>query len=86
MIDKDFQYETDQLLKTFNDAKTKAEILKALNEACSSVGFTNIAEAAKLNRSHLYRALSEDGNPNMVTILKLLKTFKLKLKVVPIGD
>ncbi|MBS9437378.1 putative addiction module antidote protein [Photorhabdus noenieputensis] len=44
-------------------------------------GMTQVAKDAGLSRESLYRALSGDGNPGFVTILKVVKALGLKLHV-----
>jgi probable addiction module antidote protein len=45
-------------------------------------GMTGLAEQAELNREALYRALSEDGNPRLTTLEKILAALGLHLAVV----
>ena len=40
-----------------------------------------IARAAGLGRESLYKALSQGGNPELATVLKVLRALGLKLKV-----
>jgi probable addiction module antidote protein len=40
-----------------------------------------VAKKAGLGRESLYKALSRDGNPELVTVLKVVKALGLKLKV-----
>jgi probable addiction module antidote protein len=42
---------------------------------------SKIARAAGLGRESLYKALSPDGNPEFVTVLKVMRALGLKLKV-----
>jgi probable addiction module antidote protein len=44
-------------------------------------GFTKISQATGLNREHLYRALSSKGNPRFSTIIQILHSLGLNLKV-----
>ncbi|ETS30418.1 putative addiction module antidote protein [Photorhabdus khanii NC19] len=44
-------------------------------------GMTQVAKDAGLSRESLYRALSDDGNPEFGTILKVVKALGLKLHV-----
>lgn len=46
-----------------------------------SKGMTEIAKAAGLGRSSLYRALSPDGNPEFATVASVLKALGLRLSV-----
>jgi probable addiction module antidote protein len=42
---------------------------------------TQVAKDAGLSRESLYRALSQDGNPSLSTILKVLAAVGLRLSV-----
>jgi probable addiction module antidote protein len=44
-------------------------------------GMTGLAEQAELNREALYRALSEEGNPRLTTLEKILGALGLHLAV-----
>jgi probable addiction module antidote protein len=58
------------------------ELLKlALGTIARSKGMTDIAKAAGLGRSSLYRALSPDGNPEFATVAGVLKVLGLRLSV-----
>ncbi|QEE44547.1 putative addiction module antidote protein [Rhizobium sp. WL3] len=61
-----------------------AEIRRALNTVARSLGMTAVAEEAELGRQGLYKALSDAGNLEFVTVLKLMKAMGLKLSALPI--
>ncbi len=44
-------------------------------------GFTKLSKEAGLNREHLYRALSKDGDPKFSTVIQILNSLGLNLKV-----
>lgn len=44
-------------------------------------GMTKISRETGLNRENLYRALSENGNPELNSLEKLLKSLGLRLSV-----
>lgn len=44
-------------------------------------GLSAVAEAAGLNRQHLYRALSKSGNPQSKTIQKVLNAIGIEAKM-----
>jgi probable addiction module antidote protein len=46
-------------------------------------GVRAVAEQADLGRTNLYKALSRKGNPQMVTVNKMLAAMGLKLTVTP---
>jgi Homeodomain-like domain len=53
----------------------------ALGDVARAKGMTQIAQAAGLGRESLYKALSPDGNPELATVLKVLRALGLKLTV-----
>jgi probable addiction module antidote protein len=58
------------------------DLLKlALGHVARSKGMTEIAKAAGLGRSSLYRALSPDSNPEFATVASVLKALGLRLSV-----
>jgi probable addiction module antidote protein len=44
---------------------------------------TEVARKAGLSRESLYRALSEDGNPEFATVLKVARALGLRITVEP---
>ena len=58
------------------------ELLKAaLGDIARAKGMSEIAEAAGLGRTNLYKALSPDGNPEFATVAKVLKALGLRLRI-----
>lgn len=55
----------------------------AIGTAARSKGMAAIAEEAELNRTSLYRAFEDDGNPLFFNVLKVLSSLGLSLQVVP---
>lgn len=62
-----------------NDPKVFLIALRDVAEAYGGVGA--VAKKARLNRVSLYRMLSENGNPEISSIDRLLKTLGLQLAV-----
>jgi len=58
-----------------------ALIAHALGVVARARGMARVAKAAGLGRESLYKALSRDGNPELVTVLKVVRALGLKLKV-----
>ena len=58
-----------------------ALIAAALGDVARAKGMTRIASEAGLGRESLYKALSPDGNPELATVLKVLRALGLSLKV-----
>jgi probable addiction module antidote protein len=61
-----------------NDAK---HIASALGNIARSKGMSEIARKAGLGRQALYKALSEDGNPTLETLVAVLGALGLELTV-----
>ena len=60
-------------------------IRAALSTIARTHNMSALAGEAGLDRSGLYKALSEDGNPSLATILKVVRALGLKLRIVPTG-
>jgi probable addiction module antidote protein len=58
-----------------------ALVAAALGDVARSKGMAKIARSTGLGRESLYKALSADGNPELATILKVMRALGLKLKV-----
>ncbi len=65
-----------------NEGFPKA-ILIALRHVAEARGFKNFAEETKLNRETLYKTLSEDGNPTLESLTKMLAVLGLDIAVKP---
>lgn len=53
----------------------------ALGIVARARGMTKIAEETGIKRQALYRALSKDGNPTLQTMMKLMPSLGLVLKI-----
>lgn len=58
-------------------------ILIALRHVAEARGFKNFAEETNLNRETLYRTLSENGNPTLENLTKMLDVLGLNISVKP---
>jgi probable addiction module antidote protein len=58
--------------------------LLALKNIADARGFSTFAEDAGLSRESLYRTLSENGNPKLDTLFKMLHSMGMKLTVEPL--
>jgi len=58
-------------------------IAAALGDIARSKGMSSIAQATGLGRESLYKSLSEGGNPELATVLKVVDALGLKLTAVP---
>ena len=50
-----------------------AGIARALGDSARAVGMSKVAKQSGLSRESLYKALSEDGNPSLDTILRVAR-------------
>ncbi len=53
--------------------------------AAAQGGMAKLSKTAHLNRETLYRTLSDDGNPRLDTLAKLLAAMGMRIGVVPAG-
>lgn len=58
-----------------------AYISKALGVVARSKGMTAVASDTGLAREQLYSSLSENGNPTLKTIIKIIQSWGLGLRV-----
>lgn len=59
-----------------------AIIKKSLGEVARARGMTLIAKDAGVTRETLYKALTEDGDPRLSTLVGVMKAMGLKLSAV----
>lgn len=60
-----------------------AVIRAALRHVARTRNMSALARDAGLNRGNLYEALSEDGNPTLSTLLKIVRALGLRLRLEP---
>jgi len=60
-----------------------ALVAAALGDIARAKGITQIARDTGLGRASLYKALSPDGNPELATVLKVLRALGLRLHASP---
>ena len=58
-------------------------IARALGDIARAWGMTELARATGLGRESLYKALSENGNPQLGTVLSVVSALGLELTVRP---
>jgi probable addiction module antidote protein len=66
----------------FEDGDPKL-IAAAIGDVARARGMTEIAEKTGLSRESLYRALSRDGNPEMATVLRVMRALGMRVSVSP---
>ncbi len=55
--------------------------LLALRDVAEAHGISRLAQEAQLNRENLYRMLSREGNPQLTSLIALLKSMGLRLSI-----
>ena len=60
-----------------------AFIADALGVVARARGMSQVARDTGLSRKSLYRALSADGNPELTTLLQVLRALGLRLSATP---
>lgn len=60
-----------------------AVIAAAIGDVARARGMSQVAKEAGLSRENLYRALSEGGNPEFATVLKVIRAIGYDLTVIP---
>jgi len=58
-------------------------IAAAIGDVARARGMSQVAKDTGLSRENLYRALSEDGNPEFATVLKVIRAIGYDLTIVP---
>jgi len=54
-------------------------IARALGDLARAKGMSSVARESGLSRESLYKALSENGNPSLSTVLKVARALGLRL-------
>jgi probable addiction module antidote protein len=65
------------------ETKDPAQIADALGVLARARGMREVAKKAGLNRESLYRILSDKGNPEIATVLRVLQVLGLELVAQP---
>lgn len=60
-----------------------ALISAALGDIARAKGMSQLARETGLSRESLYRSLSAEGNPELATVVKVMKSLGLRLSAVP---
>jgi probable addiction module antidote protein len=85
LLRKDPDFAADYLNEVLEQGD-QAELLVALRQLSKAFGgVTQVAEGADLNPTQLYRALSPEGNPELRSLIAILRVMDLQLSVKRIG-
>jgi len=55
----------------------------ALGDVARARGMSDLARKTGITREALYRSLSADGNPELLTLTKVLRAFGMRLTIQP---
>ena len=77
--------ETEEDIKAYLSAFLEEDgpqgFIDALGYLARKKGMTEIARSAGISRQNLYRTLTADGNPNFITVYKVVEALGCKLVV-----
>jgi probable addiction module antidote protein len=79
----DPEYAALYLNDALNDGSVEEFLLALRNVVRANRGMGKIASDTDLGRESLYKALSESGNPQFMTIQKVLTALGLQLSIEP---
>ena len=68
-------------LDTYLEDGSPEELLRALNTIARSRGMSALARDTGISREALYKAFSDNGNPTLDTLLRVLKAFGVRLAI-----
>lgn len=68
-------------LKVAAEEKDPQFLLSVLGDIARSRGMTQLAQELNLDRKGLYKALSPEGNPSFITVVKVLDNLGFRLNV-----
>ncbi len=69
----------EYLTQVLNDGDNK-EFLRAVFYIAKAKGMTEVSKETGLSRPSLYKVFSDDAKPRFETIIKILKSFGIKLE------
>lgn len=68
-------------LDAYLEDGTTEELLRALSTIARSRGMTALARDTGISREALYRAFSDNGNPTLDTLLRVMKALGVRLAI-----
>ena len=68
-------------LDAYLEDGTPEELLRALNTIARSRGMSSLARDTGISREALYKAFSDNGNPTLDTLLRVMKAFGVRLAI-----
>jgi len=68
------------------ESQDQAVIADALGVVARAKGMSALADETGLSRESLYKSLSPKGNPELGTVLKVMKAFGQKMAATPVSN
>jgi probable addiction module antidote protein len=68
-------------LDAYLEDGTPEELLRAVNTVAKSRGMSELARQTGISREALYRAFSDNGNPTLDTLLRVMKALGVRLAI-----
>ena len=68
-------------LDTYLEDGSPEELVRALNTIARSRGMSALARDTGISREALYKAFSDNGNPTLDTLLRVMKAFGVRLAI-----
>jgi probable addiction module antidote protein len=81
-LKKDPEFAAEYLNAAISDGDTRV-FLMALGDLTKAKGMSAISKKTGLNRENIYRIVSENGNPQIKSVLALLDAVGVRLKTEP---
>jgi len=78
---KDPEFAAGYLEEVMQEGSLDAFLIALRNVAEATGGLGQLAKATDLGRESMYKTLSEEGNPQFVTVQAILKALGLRLSV-----
>jgi probable addiction module antidote protein len=60
-----------------------AFIAASIGNVAKAKGMSQVARETGLSRENLYRALSDDGNPELSTMTKVMRALGMRIQIAP---
>ncbi len=80
----DFLDSDEALVEYLNAALAENDpkyFVKALGNVARAKGMSSVSEVSGVGRQSLYRALSEEGNPRVDTLFRVLEALNVRLAI-----
>ena len=81
LLNKDYAKEYLNAVLEDDGPDLKERFLLAIRDVAKAHKISHVAENSNITREALYRALSENGNPELGTIISVLGSIGIKLRV-----